>query len=71
MRGSIKIPLILALLIGVIIAVFLYVSRAEQVTDLKNSSENAGDIIDNAQQIQQQTQDAQNRAQDIQEQLNN
>lgn len=69
MRGFIKIPLILALLIGVIIAAYLYISRAEDVTKLQQTSENAGDIIDNAQQLQNQTEEAQNRANNIQNQL--
>lgn len=69
MRGFIKIPLILALLIGVIIAAYLYISRSEDIAELQGSPENAGSIIDNAQGIKNQTQDAQNRANNIQNQL--
>lgn len=70
MRGFIKLPLILALLIGVIIAAYLYISRTEDIAELQGSSEKGGAIIDNAQEIQNQTQEAQNRANDIQNQLN-
>lgn len=57
------------LLIGVIIAAYLYISRTEDVAKLQNTSEKAGDVIDNAQQLQDQTQEAQDRANDIQNQL--
>lgn len=71
MKGFIKIPLILILLLGLIITAFLYVTRAQQVTQIQDASDKGESIIDSAENQQRETNsDAIKRAQDVQNQLN-
>lgn len=71
MKGFIKAPFILILLLGTIIAAFLYVSRAQQVTQIKDATGKGESIIESAENLQNDTNsDAVKRAQDVQNQLN-
>ncbi|MBA3757402.1 hypothetical protein H0X09_00845 [Candidatus Saccharibacteria bacterium] len=61
-----RIPFLLVLVLGIVLAAYFYVSRAEDVTQIKDGTVNA---IEQAENLQDQTQDVKNRANDIQDKL--